>query len=214
MSLDLVVLVPDKDIEQAIVGLLERDKSIGIRPLPAARCAIIVHPQRDPGVYKTGHELLQPFADDVAHALVVFDRAWDGAPSTNARVLATDVEKRCSRDWGNRARCVCIDPEIENWIWSDSPHVPVALGWSGSRELRAWLNEQKLWPRDTHKPSDPKMAFEKAAKKKKVAPSSSIFGQLARKVGIRRCQDPTFLQLLEILREWFPIQSAPTRAET
>ena len=56
MNRDLVVLVPDKDIEQALAGLLGRYLNIGIRPITIAQ--IVVHPNRDPGVYHTGRELL------------------------------------------------------------------------------------------------------------------------------------------------------------
>ena len=69
MRRDLVVLVPDKDIEQAIAGLLGRYENIGIRPITIAQ--IVVHPNRDPGVCHTGHELLQPFADDTEQIDIV-----------------------------------------------------------------------------------------------------------------------------------------------
>ena len=207
MNRDLVVLAPCKAIEQAIAVLLvERYQSIGIRPITIAQ--IVVHPNRDPGVYNTGHELLQPFADDTEHALIVFDRAWDGAPSTDAAVLARAVEGRCARDWCDRVRCVCIEPEIENWVWSDSPHVPTILGWSNHAELLQWLRERGLWPSGAAKPPDPRKAFEDATHKTRVNRSSSIFGELARKVGISHCRDPSFLHLLEILRGWFPATRA------
>lgn len=204
MSLALVVLVADKDIEQAVLGLLDRHGSLGIRSL-AGEFKVVVHPQRDPGVYNTGHELLKPFARNIqTHALIVFDRAWDGAPSTDAATLAQSVEERSRGDWGDRARCVCIDPEVENWVWSDSRHVAAELGWPSNAELRAWLSSHDLWPEGSLKPPDPKKAFERSTREKRVVPSSSIFGELARRVGLERCRDPAFVRLRDILREWFP----------
>lgn len=211
MSLDLVVLVPDKDIEQALGGLVKRHQSIGIRPLAGVK--IIVHPGRDPGVYHTGHELLDVFVGEAGHALIVFDREWEGAPSTDPAVLAADVEDRCRPAWGNRVRCVCIEPEVENWVWSDSPHVGTALGWQSRDELIAWLAGRGLWPAGAAKPPDPKAAFEAATRHKRVVPSSSVFGVLARKVSLERCQDPSFLLLLAILRGWFPLAPAVPTGE-
>ncbi|MBN1510552.1 MAG: hypothetical protein JXB13_00925 [Phycisphaerae bacterium] len=206
MTADLVVLVPDKDIEQAICGLLERYQSLGIRRPSVA--AIIVHPNRDPGVFHTGHQLIRPFVGAARFALIVFDRAWEGAPSTDAEALSTQVEGRCRCDWGDHASCVCIDPEVENWVWSDSPHVATALGWPDRSELLCWLRSRGLWPADAAKPPDPKAAFEAAVREKKIVPSSSIFGKLARNVGLDRCHDPAFLRLRSILHSWFPLTPA------
>jgi hypothetical protein len=205
MKADLIVLVPDKDIEQTVGGLLCRHKSIGIHSLAGA--SIIVHPGRDPGIFKTGHALLEPYIAEARYALIVFDRAWEGAPTDNALALAAHVESTCQPVWGNRARCVCVDPEIEGWIWSDSPHVPTALGWENRTEMVDWLANRGLWPQGCIKPPDPKAAFEEATRYKKVVPSSSIFEELARKVSLRRCRDPSFLALVEILRGWFPTDS-------
>lgn len=208
MSSDLVVLVPDKDIEQAVGGLLGRHQSIGIRSPVGVK--FIVHPGRDPGVYNTGDALIEPFVGEARYALIIFDRAWDGAPSADPAVLAETVESRCHPAWADRARCICIEPEVENWVWSDSPHVPSALGWANREELRTWLHARGLWPSGAIKPPDPKAAFEAATRQKKVVPSSSIFGELAKKVGIQRCQDLSFLRLLGILREWFPQEARST----
>ena len=58
MSLDLVVVVPDKDTEQAFEGLLQRHQSLGIRLI---RYGVIVHPHKDPGCYKSGDQLAAAF---------------------------------------------------------------------------------------------------------------------------------------------------------
>lgn len=173
MKRDLVVLVPDKDIEQTITGLLARPEALSIRPVSVA--SIIVHPNRDPGVYRSAHALLRPLADEAERALVLFDRAWGGAPDDNAVALAEQVEARCAPVWRDCVRCVCIDPEIESWIWSDSPHVPIALGWENRQTLTTWLRGHGLWSSDAVKPHDPKGAFEAATRARRVVPSSIHF---------------------------------------
>lgn len=207
MTSDLVVLVPDKDIEQALLGLLSRPAALPIRPI---RHAFVVHPNRDPGVFHTGHELIAPFAEECRYALVCFDAAWEGAPSSDPSELAAHVEDHCRRLWGDRVRCVVIDPEVEAWVWSDSPRVAKALGWDDLASLRSWLNNNGFRWAVGGKPANPKAAFEAAVRQRRLPPSSAIFGELARTVSLRRCSDHAFGQLLSQLREWFPMQSGST----
>jgi AAA domain, putative AbiEii toxin, Type IV TA system len=107
--------------------------------------------------------------------------------------------------WGDRARAIVIDPELEIWVWSDSPHVPKA---PGSRDdlptLRRWLIDHRLWTEGRPKPDDPKAAMEKILRINNRPRSSSIYEDLARKVGLQRCQDGAFLKLRETLVAWFP----------
>lgn len=201
MTLDLAVVVPDKDTEQTFEGLLTRHQSLSIRPI---RYQISVHPNKDPGCYKTGEQLALAFAREAAHALVVFDLAWEGAPSDDPAQLEADVEARLRPLWGERARCVVIDPELEAWVWSDSPHVTDVLGWRGRQPgLRAWLESEGLWPADHPKPADPESAFRRAVRAVRLPPSSSLFRQLAERVGLERCTDPAFGRVVGILRGWF-----------
>jgi hypothetical protein len=203
MSLDLVIVVADKDIEQAVLGLLTRAPSLGIRPALAMK--VLVHPQRDPGVFKSGHDLIATFSDTASHALLILDHAWSGAPATPVEA-ETSVEERCAPAWRDRARCVCIEPEVEAWVWSDSPHVASALGWSSLTELRTWLEREGLWGPAEHKPRDPKAAFQRATRERGRVPSSAIFNKLASSVGLARCTDRAFLRLRETLTTWFPSQ--------
>lgn len=202
MSIDLVVLVPDASIEQAVRGLLSRPAAVGIRPLGSVK--VLVHPNRDPGVFGTAHTLLESFATDAEFALIILDHAWEGSPHPSASEIAKAIESKCRKDWGDRVRCICIDPEVEVWVWSNSPHVAAILGWNSNAELTAWLRERGLWPDAVSKPPDPKAAFEMATKNKKVVPSSALFFELASKVSFERCQDASFRELLSTLRQWFP----------
>ena len=42
----------------------------------------------------------------------------------------------------------------------------------------------------------------------RVKPSAAIFAEAARKVGLDRCQDRSFLRFRQILRDWFPQEAA------
>jgi hypothetical protein len=206
VSLDLVVVVPDKDTEQAFEGLLQRHQSLGIRLI---RYGVIVHPNKDPGCYKSGDQLAAAFTREATHALVVFDLAWEGAPSNDPAALERDVDARLQPLWGDQARCVVIDPELEAWVWSDSPHVEGVLGWRGrTPNLRAWLQQEGLWPAGQPKPPDPERAFRRAVRVVRLPPSASLFRQLAEKVSLQRCSDPSFSKVAGILQSWFRQEGA------
>jgi hypothetical protein len=154
MTSDLVVLAPDKDIEQALRGIISRREALGIRPIKAD---YLVHPNRDPGIFHTADQLLLPYANDVDYAIVVFDCAWEGAPTSHPGSLAKHVETRLQGAWPNRACVVAIDPEVEAWVWSSSPNVDRVLDWAGRNPpLREWLRQQGLWPPGMVKPPDPR----------------------------------------------------------
>ncbi|MBN2491925.1 MAG: hypothetical protein JXQ29_13845 [Planctomycetes bacterium] len=201
MILDLVVLAADKSTEEAVHGLLGRPQAIGIRPIVYT---IVRHPHKDPGCYHRPEGFLLPYAGDTDHALVIFDRAWEGVPEAEPQELGRHVEERLRPAWGDRARTVVIDPELEIWVWSDSPNVDKVLGWTGHEPpLRVWLEERGYWPRNALKPPNPKRAYLEALEEVRQQKSSSNFRNLAGTVGLSRCGDPSFTRLREILQEWF-----------
>lgn len=63
------------------------------------------------------------------------------------------------------------------------------------------------------KPRMPKEAAEWALRQRKVRRSPALYGQIARAVSIRRCEDPALARLLEALRAWFPGESEASRGE-
>jgi hypothetical protein len=201
VSQRLVAVVADKHIEQAVLGILSRPKALGIQPLPVD---LVVHPNRDPGCFQTAHEILSAYATTHSHALVIFDRAWEGAPFPTASALEEQVESRLRSRWGDQGRCVVIDPEVEAWVWSTSPHVGPTLGWTDLvPTMRDWLAEQNLWPEGAVKPPDPKAALQRVLHRVRQPRSSAIFRRLGSKVSLAACQDPTFNRLVSILRGWF-----------
>jgi hypothetical protein len=173
---DLVVLVPDKNMEAAIKGILGRHDALAIR---SPKTDVLVHPARDPGCFKDGHELLRPSSKRYAHGLILLDRDGCGHESLAREQLETDIEARL-RDsgWEDRAAAIVLDPELEIWVWSESPHVVKILGWEAeSASLRRWLTDQRFLRPDQPKPDRPKEAMEKILRIKHKPRSSSIYSE-------------------------------------
>lgn len=202
-AIDLVILTADRSIEAALRGILSRYKSLGIRPISYN---IYSYPHRDPGCRTESHLFLQPFVNQYKHALVVFDREGCGRESIIAADIENDVKQRLSNNgWNNRADVIILDPELEIWVWSDSPHVSDALGWAGNVEgLQHWLISEGFSIKGRIKPNRPKEALHQILKLKGIPRSSSLFYQLAQKVGFERCQDPAFQKFKGLMRQWFP----------
>ena len=176
---------------------------MGIRePMPVVH----VHPERDPGCLLRGHEFLSLFHKQFAHALILLDFEGCGQEKSTREALEDVIEKRLSQSgWGERAAAVVIDPELEMWVWSDSPQVDAVLGWQGrSPDLRSWLKDQDLLQEGQAKPERPKEAMELALRTVRKPRSSSLYAQLARQVSLERCVDPAFIKLKTTLQTWFP----------
>lgn len=183
-------------------GVLRRPEALGIR---AIEFETIVHPRRDPGCFHQPGELLGGYIARAGHALVVLDLAWEGAPAGTGPELERLLEKTLQplglNGW---AKAVVIDPELEVWVFSDSPHVANELGWTEPAEkMRAALEDEGLWGADDRKPADPKAAVDWVLRRAKRPRSSSIYRTLAKKVSLQRCEDRSFLRLAELLRGWF-----------
>ena len=201
--MDLICLVADKNMEAAVSGLLTRPQALGIRPITEE---ILVHPRRDPGCFHQAAELLSGYRESADHALVILDHAWDGMPAASAadveHLLAEKLQSAGMAGW---AIPVVIEPELEAWVFSDSPQVATTLGWTGHRPgLRPALESRGLWEMEVSKPADPKAALEWALREVKKPRSSSIYRELAGRVSTMRCQDRSFLRLRNQLRDWFP----------
>ncbi len=203
---DLVVLTADRNMEYALKGIFSRTDALGIRNLSVD---YRVHPENDPGCLLRCHDFLKPFTRQYHHALVIFDREGCGQEQKNRETLEIDVTGRLAENgWGDRARAIAIDPELEIWLWSLSPHLDSILGWQGkSPNLRTWLQEKSFVSGGQIKPSDPKAALEQALRTVKKARSSSIYQQVAQRVSLERCIDASFIQLKQTLQTWFPVET-------
>lgn len=135
----------------------------------------------------------------------MFDRQGCGKENYSREEIENEVEQRLSSSgWNSRSAAVVLDPELEIWVWSNSPHVKKALGWQGNNtELRDWLIEKKYLQEGNIKPGLPKEAMEEILKISKKPRSSSIYSQLAEKVSLKNCTDPSFIKLTTTLKKWF-----------
>jgi len=206
---DLLVLTACKDCQFAVQGILCRHKSLRIRPVAAD---FLVHPNKDAGCVTTSIELLRGQRSRYPHALVLFDREGSGQEGRTAGELEDLVGEGLRKSgWDERAAVVVLDPELEIWVWSESPQVDRILGWANHiPSLRSWLVGQRYLAEDEHKPGRPKEAMEAAMEVAEVRRSSAIYKELAEHVSLERCTDPAFLRLKEVLRGWFQLGADST----
>ena len=201
MTADLVILTPDVDTEACLRGVFSRPRRLthdDVRP------RFLRHPRHDPGCRSDASPFLRSSAGGGACALVVFDLAGCGADDEDPAHVERYVEDSLRPDWGDRARAIVVAPEIEAWLWSDSPHVAKAMGWSESTAVqRRWLQAEGLWPAELPKPPDPKSAFHRAVGRSRVIPGPGIFARIGREVGVDRCEDRAFTRLKTTLRAWY-----------
>ena len=205
---DLVALVADGTMGAGLRGLLARSDALRIRP-PTHE--ILVHPRRDPGCVRNAHDVLRPFCRRYAHALVMFDRKGCGQEQRSREELETRVEQNLAAcGWDDRAAAIVLDPELEAWVWADSPHVEAALGWLNRPvRLKRWMTDRGLLRAHQHKPAQPKQALRTVLREVHMVGSSAIYLELARTVSLERCTDPAFNRLLSIMRNWFRIEGTP-----
>lgn len=205
---DMIVLVADKDMEHALKGMFTRPQALGIRSIETD---IFVHPQHDPACARHGVQFLSGLAEQYQYALLMFDHEGSGKEKIQPQELQAAINKEFSRSaWGERAKVIVLSPELEVWIWSDSPHVDEVLGWRHrDPSLRRWLVEQGWLIQNERKPRRPKEAFESALRESRVPRSASIFQQIAERVSLHRCKDKSFLQFRSLLRTWFPSSDSP-----
>ena len=200
-DLDVVVLVPDADWEQAVSALLSRPCALGIRGLSFQ---VVRHPQRDPGVRTAAAGLLRPFQGRARFALVCLDLEGSGHPGP-PEDLAQGIEEMLKPEWGDRCAAVVVDPELERWIWADSPHVARSLGWQGTMgELRTELEGRGRWPASAQKPLRPKETMREVMRSTGRPVSAAVFRGIAERVSLQGCTDPAFHRFREVLRAWFP----------
>jgi len=198
---DLIVLAADLSMQVALKQILKRHQSLGIREIS---CDVEHHPLCDPGVFQGAHNFLQGQRRNYHRALAICDRHGCGKEALPREQLESIIEGRLSSGWDDRAAAIVIDPELENWLWTDSPHVAQGVGWTDAMPLRTWLRNEVLLAEGRVKPTDPKAALERVLRRTRKPKSSSIFESLASKVSFRSCTDPAFLKLIATLQSWFP----------
>jgi len=200
---DLIVLAADRNIESAISGLLSRQESLGIRQIDYK---IFSHTHHDPGCLRESHSFLRNFVDAYSYAMVIFDRVGCGNEIRTREELEADVEHNLNTvGWNGRSIALVLDPELEIWVWKDSPHVASALGWPDNIQfLRSWLIDSGYLTEGDIVPRRPKEAMEAVLRINHKPRSSAIYKQLAETVGLNRCKNPTFIKFRQTIGLWFP----------
>jgi hypothetical protein len=204
---DLIALVADTSMDHALRGVLSRHVSLGIRQV---KFDSYVHPHRDPGCLREAHDFLGPLSRQYSYALVMLDHEGCGTEVVNRNDLEEQLEHQIAQSgWGSRVAAIVIAPELDAWVWSDSPQVDTVLGWLGRKPaLREWLKEQGLLEAGAYKPRRPKEAVEQALECVRKARSAALYGELAQRVSVDRCVDPAFSKLKKVLQGWFRISNS------
>lgn len=207
--MDLVILAADQQIAASMEVLLSRPQALKISEITFES---VVHPGKDPGVYSDPCRLLDGYRRDASRALVLLDCAWEGAPPGGKPAIESHVTGLFTlRGYGDWAAVVAIDPELEAWFWSSSPHSAGAIDWPDSSisDLRGWLQQQQLWGETDPKPADPKAALQAACRQSGVPLSAAVFRHVAEHASVRRCTDESFGKLRQTLTQWFPLEARP-----
>jgi hypothetical protein len=158
----------------------------------------------DPGTYRQAHVLLRPYLRTHRHAVVVLDNDWNGSPGVER--IRNDISHllRINGWESDRSEVIVIDPELEAWLWQESPHIDTAFRYTGAISLRQWLSERGMWADGSAKPARPKEAVKAVSKSTGVPQSAAVYRRIAEKVSVAGCTDPAFAMLCQALRRWFP----------
>jgi len=202
---DLIVIVADGDMESVVRSLLSRPQAIGIRPVSFD---VKRHIQRDAGCRTDSHNYLRLWMNSFSYAMVIFDQEGSGGEQMPREQLEANVELNlCRNGWCDRSAVVVIDPELEAWVWSHSPHIDRLLGWDGNTPpLREWIQtETGYWNPGRTKPERPKEAMDAVLRRTKKQNSAALFADLASQVSVRNCSDLSFSKFKTVLQNWFGI---------
>ncbi|MGC8784315.1 MAG: methylation-associated defense system protein MAD4 [Armatimonadota bacterium] len=199
---DLVLLVADKDMEMTIHGLLSRPFALGIRTV---EYDVFTHPRHDPGVRMEAADFLRAYQSEYGHAVVLFDRIGCGAEDLSAEDLENVVRDSIQKTgWYQRCEVVVIDPELEVWVFAQSPHVYQVLAGGDEEYFRISLSK---YPAAANgKPERPKELMEQILRGKNIPRSSALYLKLAERVSLSRCSDRAFLRFRETLQRWFGVE--------
>lgn len=197
---DLVCVVPDKNTEFTVRGGLRRPAAMGIRPIDFE---IIVDPGRDGGVRRRGVQLLQFQRRRFAHALLMFDSEGSGSVEP-AETLEQALDAALADAWGDRAKAIVVEPELDVWMWGAETHIRTAARWQTPPGILDWLaDEQYVFDAATGKPTRPKEALEAVFRHTGTPRSSAHYAQIASTISFPKCRDAAFRRLRDALLRWF-----------
>ena len=196
---DLILLVPDKNTEYTVRCALSRPAALGIRQLDFQ---LLVEQGRDGGVRRRGSQVLGVQQARFSHALLLLD--YEGCGSHVSPVeLEAELDKALSMRWGDRAKAIVIDPEVDVWMWGAETHLRSMVDWRDPEDIRPWLESQAFAFTADGKPVRPKEALDAAFRRAQTPRSSARYEQAARRISLTRCKDEAFLRLRASVVEWF-----------
>ena len=199
---DLIILVADKDAKHALQGVLSRPERLGIR---SVGYRIEQHPMHDGGCRSEGVSFLRVFHRQFKHSLLIFDHEGCGVEGESAGAIETRMEAEMDKaGWAGQSAVIVIEPELDAWVWSDSPHVSDILGWkTPSQVLHAWLESKGWIVQGAIKPHRPKEALDAVLRKARRPRTAALYRDLAENISLQRCTDRAFAKLRSILLRWF-----------
>jgi hypothetical protein len=199
--LDLVVLTPDRDMEFALAALLKRHHALNIRQV---QTEFLYHQMHDSGVRANGAELLSLVRQRARHALMCLDFYGSGGEQTTALDLEAQLDQKLSHHWGDSAKAIVIDPELEVLMWGPDTSLEKQLKWNDCISIRDWLKSSNFVIGENNKPIKPKDALLRLCSKVHVPHSPVLFRELASKLSLKYCSDPALQRLTSTLQRWFP----------
>lgn len=202
--MNLIAVVADADMEWTLRTLLnKRQADLSIRPIESQ---VVRDPGRDAGVFRQAHNLLRLYLNQADYALVMLEREGSGVKADfSAKEMEDDIEDRLMRNgWRTsagtpRAAAIVLDPELEIWVWSQSPHVARALGLT-TEQVKTVLAKFPL--SENGKPQRPKEAMLAALRVGRKPHSSRICQELAQTVSLQS-DERAFAKLRHTLQTWF-----------
>ena len=203
-----MVLAADSQMRSTIETLLKhRRQSLNLSATFVAD--VLSHPNQDPGCRTDAGSMVDPRRGNYEKAMVIFD--FDGCGET--RLSASELEIQLESQFENQGWAqdqiafIAVDPELEVWLFGGSfRHIERSTSWSQSESLKDWLLERGHLHPEYVKPPDPKTAMEAVLYRQKMPRSARLYEDLARNVGLARCQDRAFQKFRSTLQRWFPAQ--------
>lgn len=207
---DCMFYVADMNMAETFKGFLTRQQchqSLGcgqfaFDPLQdLARAAGMT----DGGLWRHAGGLCKGYLQTHRHLVVCLDRDFGGSPG-QAQVRHDVEQQLLAAGWSlGQFAVLVIDPELEQWIWQDSPHVETALKHVSPPSLRQTLQNSGEWPAGHAKPNSPKEVLERLVDQNlRGNRSSTIYSKITSRVSVRNCADGEFLALQAALQAWFP----------
>jgi hypothetical protein len=197
---DLAILVADDTMRLVVsAGIENWLTKPGVSPMTYS---LLTSPTKDAGVLLRAHETLRPLCRTHRFAAAVFDYHGCGAEHqlTTEQAAARVQALMEQNGWRNRAKAICIDPELERWVICTHARLEKELGQS-SRWVRTTLASAGYDPDKEGKLADPKSAWEELLRKARKRKSAALLANLASRLPLERCLDPAFQELAQFIKQ-------------